>query len=926
MVSLPPDLWVDLFYNGAWNPVTADTRAVHTLSVTRGLSSESASETEPSSGEVTLNNRHRRYAPRDPSSVLYGRGRNTPIRYGYHAGSPWAEMTGTAGDKLTTPDNASLAVTDLDLRIEAALEDWSAQSHLAGRYETTGDNRSWALLMAADGQVSFYWSPDGTLASRIIQFSTENVKAYHGQRIALRVTLDTDNGAGGYELRFYTGRTVDDPDDTWNLLGDPVTGGATTAVHDGTAGIELGDMSDLTEDPLNGKLFAFRLLSGIAGTVAASMTAADAGAGVSSFTSGGVVWTAEGGTTLTNKHTRMAGEVPEWPVTRDKSGGESRVTVNPSGVSRRMDAGNVPQDSALLRFIKAEVPLECWPLTDGGQAASGKSMNGSPDMRLELDSGTAVPEWGQGALADWIEPVVRLPSGSDGRLKGSTGRASGAASGWSVDFFYAGVQDLDVTIADYGELSDADPRIGWTLALDQSADEITLTSVSVGDTSSSVALQATITDAGIFDGLLHHIRLTTSVDGADADFTVYVDGVSQATGTATGYASEEVLFIRPGWFYSAVTSETPSIGYVTYWGSSGAPTAAQMWDAATGFQGEKAGARIERLTAEAGYTASVAGESVYQRPMGIQGRKKLLELLNEANKTAFGYLVDARDRIEMVHRAGSTLWNQAPALVIDFKAGLVSDYKWRDDDRLTENDVSVQREFGNVPSRQVLEEGELSVQPYPDGVGRYDKAYTYSLYEDADAAQTAYLRLHLGTYNGIRFTRLTLDLANPRVHQMIDAILRADCGDLIRLTRPPDELGPDDIDILINGYTEEADDQHWTISFVGVPGEPWTALTVGVDGRDRIDTAGCELAEDLDETETSVDVTTTALYRWVDSATYPDDFPFLVKSGGEWMQVTACTGTTFAQTFTVVRAVNGVRKTHSSGQPISLARPVYIPL
>ena len=61
----------------------------------------------------------------------------------------------------------------------------------------------------------------------------------------------------------------------------------------------------------------------------------------------------------------MAGEVPAWPPTRDLSGNDNYVSINPSGLLRRMDAGNRPQESALLRYIKTRSPIECWPLTDG---------------------------------------------------------------------------------------------------------------------------------------------------------------------------------------------------------------------------------------------------------------------------------------------------------------------------------------------------------------------------------------------------------------------------------------------------------------------------------------------------------------------------------------------------------------------------------
>lgn len=884
MPSLPPKVWAELLYDGTWNNVSRDVRVTNGVTVTRGLSSESASVAEPAGGELTLDNRGRRYSPRDPSSVTFGAGRNTPIRYGYHVGSPWAEMEGglTYSSLFVLDDPALDVVGDFDMRVEVALEDWSESQMLALRYVSTGDQRSWALEIL-NGIPTFLWSPDGLFASRITQAATEALEAFNGQRLALRVTLDIDNGAGGYELRFYTGRTVDD--DEWSLLGNPIVGASTTSVHTGSAYMEVGAGFNFNSTPagsslnrLRGKAYALKLLD--SGTVKVAMSTRAATPGGASFVDDtGLTWARGGNAILTNKHIRLSGEVPEWPASRDRSGNESRITINPAGVSRRMDAGNKPQDSALLRYIKALGPIECWPLTDGAETGGGKSLNGSQDMRLDLSAGTATPGWGEGFLADWIEPVVLLPSGSNGTLRGSTARASSAATGWSVDFFYNGKQDLDITIADFGDMTDADPRVGWTVGLDVSADQITLFSASVGDTSSSSALQATISTAGVFDGRLHHIRLTTAVSGANSLFTLYVDGTSKASGTAVGYASEAVYFVRPTWFYAAVTQDIPSIGYVTYWGA-GAPSAAAVYSAATGFQGEKAGARIQRIATEAAYTASVAGESVYQRPMGIQGRKKLLELLNEASRTNFGYLLDARDRAEVVHRGQSTLWNQPPAFVLDFAAGLVKDYKYRDDDLLTENDVSIKREYGSVPSRQILESGELSVQDYPNGVGRYDREYTYSLYEDDDAAQTAYLRLHLGTYNGVRFTRLTLDLANPRVHAMIDDILRADCGDLIRLTNLPDEHGPDDVDVLINGYTEESDDEHWTITFVCVPGGPWTAGVVGSDTHGRADTGGSTLAAAVGATDTTLSVASSgALWVTGSAPTITDTFQRTVSSG-----------------------------------------------
>lgn len=876
MPSLPPPIWADLFYDGAWNDISRDVRATQTLTVTRGLSSESSSAAEPTSTECVLDSRGYKYAPRAPESDLYDKiGRNTGFRWGYKVGSPWAQLPGTAGSKLSTPDSAALAVTgDFDLRIDVAAENWTSQGDLGGRYLTTGDNRSWALLVAGTGQIQFLWSPDGTLASRIAEFSTIPLVAYNGQRLALRVTLDVDNGAGGYEVRFYTGRTVDDEE--WHLLGDPVTGGSTTSVFDGSAGIELGDIASLADPGMTGNLYAFQLRDGINGAPVVNMTVSAGAPGGTTVTGRtGEAWTVQGDATLTNRHTRMAGEVPAWPPTRDLSGNDNYVSITPTGITRRMDAGNKPTDSALLRFIRASSPIECWPLTDGIDSDGAKSLVGGRDMTHRLDTGfggdTPVPQGGR--LKDWVEAVLLLKAETIGVLAGGVPNSTAAASAWSVDFFLAGGGEIGggtFEINDRGAGTDADNRYQFSVSLFPTFDELSVNRAAWGATSSSGALLTNIDGPGIFDDRAHHIRLSIDPLATSTDWAVYIDGVQRASGNMSGIVFKAVRDLRFNWSLvsgGGLTTTDQSIGFITYWDGSG-PTAAQMYDAFTGFQGERAGARIVRLAAEAGYVATVAGESEFQQRMGIQGSKKLLALLNDTARTDFGYLLDARDRIEIIHRGQSTLWNQPPALTLDFKAGLISaPFKPVDDDKLTENDVSVQREFGSVPAREVLEEGKLSVQaPEDGGVGRYDEAYTYSIETDAQARQVAGMRVHLGTYDGVRYTRVTIDLANPRVFQMIDDILRIDVGDKLRLTRVPDDHGPDDVDVLVNGYTEVVGPDVWRITFNCVPGRPWTAGVVGSATYGRADTAGCILAESLDASETAVDVFTTAVARWVNAA------------------------------------------------------------
>ncbi|MFD4527861.1 hypothetical protein ACFWP7_28805 [Streptomyces sp. NPDC058470] len=943
MPSLPPKLWAELFFDDAWNPVTRDLRQTSAVSITRGLSSESSGAAGPVTGSCDLGNRSLRYAPRNVSSDLFNKiGRNTPMRLGYRVGSPWMAVDGTIDNGLFTPDAAALDVTgDFDLRVDIALDDWSQSQMIAARYETTStNNRCWALEIL-DGVPTFLWSTDGTLAARLDVDATEAIEAYNGQRMALRVTLDVNNGASGHEVRFYTGRTVDDEE--WTLLGLPVTGVGTTSVFGGTAVLEFGSGDDFNADPaggaiarMTGKGFALKLLNGIAGTVAVAMATANAGVGATSFTdSRGLVWSTRAGATLTNKHTRLVGEVPAWPPTRHLSGNDTYVSLEPSGVTRRMDAGNKPVDSALLRYLKTQAPVECWPLTDAGQSGtSGKSLTGGGNMRAQLTVGTDLPEWGSGTLADWVEPVITFKGETAGGLTGAVPNSAAAAAAWSVDFLYSSEAPGNTgvfEIRDRGAGTDANNLVYFQLSMDTNDNDITVFRASQGETSSSSSLILTGVGAGIYDGAMHHIRFSVDPGVADSTWEMFVDGASVGSGTLVGIVVKAVSKILYNWSLvsgGGISGGDQSIGYVTYWDSSG-PTAADFWNAASGYPGERAGARIERLATEGGYTATVAGETAHQGLMGIQRRKKLLELMTEANKTNFGYLLESRDRNEVIHRGQSTLWNQPPAFTLDFSSGVISaPFRPDDGDKLTENDVSVQRDGGQVPSRQVLEEGSMSVLDPPDGVGRYDRSYTYSLYTDDQAGHVAGMRLHLGTYDGVRYARLTLDLANERVFQMIDSILWADVGDKIRLTNLPDDHGPDDVNVLINGYTEEAGPDSWKITFNCVPAEPWTAFVADSSTYGRADTSGSSLNSSATSTATSLSVATAAgNVVWVDSTGFAAEFPFDVRiNGGEVVRVTAVSGTASPQTFTVVRGVNGVQVAHAASEDVRLAHPVYFSL
>lgn len=89
----------------------------------------------------------------------------------------------------------------------------------------------------------------------------------------------------------------------------------------------------------------------------------------------------------------------------------------------------------------------------------------------------------------------------------------------------------------------------------------------------------------------------------------------------------------------------------------------------------------------------------------------------------------------------------------------------------------------------------------------------------------------------------------------------------------------------------------------------------------RLDTVGSMLTSHIDPDTTNLYVTTMHGPCWVDSVRHPSEFPFHIAVGNEVMAVTAISGSSSPQTFTVTRSTGDARP-HGSGAHVRLAQPV----
>ncbi|MFJ6019777.1 peptidoglycan-binding protein [Nocardiopsis alba] len=336
----------------------------------------------------------------------------------------------------------------------------------------------------------------------------------------------------------------------------------------------------------------------------------------------------------------------------------------------------------------------------------------------------------------------------------------------------------------------------------------------------------------------------------------------------------------------------------------------------------------EARTSGAG-SAAVTASTRVSRTSGTTAHGRLVAVDGGASVRRHA-LTSARGRFRM-RGSVAVEGGGRSAISLSYARGHISDpFEPTEDDQALVNDVTVTR-AGGSEYRVTRTDGPLSALDPPLGVGRYEDSVTVNAAADVQLRDLAGWRLHLGTADEARYPVVTVDLAaNPA---LIGIATSRDTGDSLQITEPPEWLPPEPIELMIEGTTETLGPHTWTLEFNASSGGPWLLGRVsdpeeapGPSDAERADTAGSELSGAITATATAFPVRTTQGPSWVDSASFPNHFPLDVRAGGELMRVTGIEGEGATQTFTVARALNGIRKPHPAGTSVSLAYPAVVGL
>jgi hypothetical protein len=630
------------------------------------------------------------------------------------------------------------------------------------------------------------------------------------------------------------------------------------------------------------------------------------------------------------KNYRFWGEISEWPQKWDITGTDIWVEVQASGPFRRLSQGRAPTHSVLYNaFTDGSVGTfqEYWPCEDvvgsitmasGISGHRAMSIAGAPTLASFTDFGTSDP----------------LPLMTDSSF-----------TGYPQDYTNPTVTQVRFLL--FIPIDGApDHKIVCRIAQDDSAATTAFWELSYVAATGTLNLNALAGDGSVLGGTLSHttdirgklLRVSVEINenGANLDRTIRVLHLGDTTETTAtdsqaSTALTDVISITmcPD-SIAAVGAHAGRgltngvVGHVTLQTSLTSMTDLGIRLDPTG---EAAGRRAQRICSEHGIGFDSIGDLDATEPMGAEAKLKPLDLVNECAAADLGIVYENLAQFGLGYRTRQSMYSQDPALTLTYSAANLSEIPVpTDDDLLSRNSIAVTNSNTSIVATAEQTTGTLSTADPPVGIGVYGDDSSVNVASDSQLANQANWRLHQGTVDEARYPQISVNLAHPTFATnpaLKNAALSLRVGDRISLLGPLPSQAPDDVSVLVVGFSETITHFEHRLTFNCEPASAWQIGIIEGSSAVRAATADSSLAADATSVDTTFSVATNSGPVWVDSATYPTEFPFNARLGGENVTVTAITGTTSPQSFTVTRSVNTVVKAQTSGTAIQL-NPVPI--
>lgn len=331
--------------------------------------------------------------------------------------------------------------------------------------------------------------------------------------------------------------------------------------------------------------------------------------------------------------------------------------------------------------------------------------------------------------------------------------------------------------------------------------------------------------------------------------------------------------------------------------------------AGTGWTGETAGRRLERLCREEGIAFTSAGDLDETSPMGPQATSTLYEAFSQCEATDLGIFHAQRDANGVHYRTRGNLYSQAAALVLDAANSEVANpFRPAATAKHIVNDVTVNRPDGS--SGRAIDQDSI------DKVGFRPRDYDANTETDTQLTDIAGWLLNLGTPDGMHYPSLSTELTIAT--QLIPDWLALALGDRLQVVNLPPQHPADTVDLLVDGYTEPHSPSRWTPQINCSPAAPWDVAELDDDDNAKLDTDGSDLNTSATPTGTTLQVATQAGTSplWTTDA---GEMPIPLIVGGEVMSATAVAAPTTITYGAVGTATHASNASVTPGIPASVA-------
>lgn len=842
----------------AWTDITDQVLVRAGATITRGRPDE-ASQTAPTTIAITVKNTNGQFSPRNPNGPYFGQlRRNTPLEVELRrardafgrtvsngwgsadSGEAWTTTGGVAGDYSVSTgkgrqNHPSANVAHRSMLNTISLADVDVTMTFSTSVLAAGAPTEVGILARHTDANNFYW-----LLARLTTTQTMEPRI----------------------MRMVGGS------------GSVYTGGTNGPTH--AAGTEYKMRARVVGSSLKVKLWAAASSEPTAWNLEVTDTQVTAAAPIgvlSQVNAGGTVPQEVRIDDFACTVNRGLGFVSEWPARWDLSGADSHMPLVANGVTRRMGQGASPLRSAMTRGIGSDPNLVAyWPMEDGESttrlAAAVPGVEAATWTGVLKPGASAEPGAASAPVAilspttELIAPVpdhtttswtvaalFHIPEEPAAKTRLMEWRTKGTPAVFrlSIETFIAGES--------------------WNLVLDAM------------DINGVIAWSNTAGGAKIGEWFMVFLAVTQS--GGNINYDLYNNTRTQVGGLFNQLDAGTVGAVK----YVRVAGNTmldgAAMGHLLVTDSQIEFGTWDHADAFIGYEQERATSRLTRLAAEqADLILNHVGvvSSSRSSKMGREPIKTALELLREVEDADGGILYEDRWSSALNYLQHHNRRNLAPTLQLDYDAQqLAAPFDPTDDDQGVRNDVEIQRHLGSS-ARVTDDDGPLGV----NAVGRYDESKTLNLGLDDDLPDNASWAVHLGTVDEQRYPAVSIDLAASP--ELIDAWLNMDIGRRLTAANLPADVPPDDLDALMQGYTEALSPFAWKASMNCSPASPWDVFTLEHNTRGRLDTGGSVLAAAfVAGTDTSMQVATTRGPLWT-----PDDTqdPFDIGVSGARLTVT----------------------------------------